>query len=154
MPEPMKSVELDTICPHCGYYADKQAGVNRTVIPKPHDVAICINCGKIAKFTDNLQLIAFDLHTLPFKLQEELAILKTAWRRFEQAKKEQVVIKLKMKQLLTLAQDLKGAKSFLQSTQKYEHDASHRYSIDMARTSWITLLELIEGLEFYAVAPE
>jgi len=43
-------------CPNCGYVSDMAAAIDENVKPSPNDISICINCGHLSAFTEDLKL--------------------------------------------------------------------------------------------------
>lgn len=50
------SPELETVCPHCGYYQDTHAGATPEAKPSPGDASICWRCGKFSVYGDDMWL--------------------------------------------------------------------------------------------------
>lgn len=76
----MKSIELETTCPYCGYVAELQAPMGSQQLPKLGDISFCINCGNVSKYDELSRLEKTDLCSLDSKDQEAIAKIKTVWR--------------------------------------------------------------------------
>jgi hypothetical protein len=59
----MRTYQQRNLCPACGYFHDSASTVARDRgKPKPGDLSVCLNCGALAAFTDDLRL---KLTTMP-----------------------------------------------------------------------------------------
>lgn len=45
-----------TECPCCGYKMDSVSGANTNSRPQPGDATVCIDCGAICKFDENMAM--------------------------------------------------------------------------------------------------
>lgn len=45
-------VNENATCPHCGHRLDLATGIDHTLMPRPGDVSICIECASILIFDD------------------------------------------------------------------------------------------------------
>ena len=43
-----------TICPTCGYFANAVSSIIRHAQPKPGDVSVCLSCGELNVFLDDM----------------------------------------------------------------------------------------------------
>lgn len=50
------TTELKQTCPACGYPMDCATGIGHQRSPSPGDVTVCISCGDISLFNDDLSL--------------------------------------------------------------------------------------------------
>jgi len=72
-------------CPDCGYVMDAATAVSRKdATPKPGDASLCLKCGALLRFADDLTLIRGDFDGLSAEqvmlvLKGRRAILKLKW---------------------------------------------------------------------------
>lgn len=80
----MKSMELDTICPHCKYVMDHVSSTpfNPRAKPKVGDITMCIRCGEWAVFKEDLQLREpTDDEHIAFNKDARLMQARWAWNK-------------------------------------------------------------------------
>lgn len=62
-------------CPCCGYKLSAATPVEGTHNPRPGDVSVCLNCGHMLQFTDNLSVKSVtedEFITFPLETQSVL----------------------------------------------------------------------------------
>ncbi len=63
-------------CPECGYVMDCATGAYEdSVTPNPHDLSLCLNCGEMLEFSDDMEMIKLHpviLDSLPQETQYQL----------------------------------------------------------------------------------
>jgi len=65
----------ETKCSTCGEPVSAATNIANEAAPKPHDWSLCINCGALAKFTDELKLrvpTAAEIGELPSDQRAEI----------------------------------------------------------------------------------
>jgi DNA-directed RNA polymerase subunit RPC12/RpoP len=50
-------ITRDNECPHCGYKVDRATRLADARVPRPGDIAICMNCGEFNQFGEQLELV-------------------------------------------------------------------------------------------------
>ena len=45
-----------TYCPRCAYYVDRAASIGSTAVPEPGDFSLCLNCGALNRFKQDMLL--------------------------------------------------------------------------------------------------
>ena len=46
-------------CPHCGKMLDSATNMEDDTLPKPKDLSVCIGCGGLNYYSDDMALVAF-----------------------------------------------------------------------------------------------
>jgi transcription initiation factor IIE alpha subunit len=81
-----------SLCPYCGHAMDAATDVEADARPSPGDIGVCIECGGVLAYTDDLTLRAAsqeEIETLDPKTRELLARMQAAQRmRRPRARKE------------------------------------------------------------------
>lgn len=65
-----------SFCPFCFHALDRVSNVYGDDPPVPGDFTICINCGSVLSFDDNMQLNARSLTESPIQIRAKLAQIK------------------------------------------------------------------------------
>lgn len=67
----------DDFCPTCNYKIEvATTAVGEHVVPNPHDVSICLNCGEWLEYSDDMALIILTEKTRKELDKEQLVILR------------------------------------------------------------------------------
>jgi ribosomal protein S27AE len=74
------TLNLDNICPHCGYSTDAVDSVKGTLnIPKDNDWSFCIKCGNWSVFAPRGLRFPTDAETIEILNNPECAQMEQAW---------------------------------------------------------------------------
>ncbi len=77
----MRTTRLPTAsCPRCGYEMDSASGVNHNRKPKPGDFSLCLRCGQVLRFDDELVPVLALERELEELEPEQRALIRRAQR--------------------------------------------------------------------------
>lgn len=81
-------------CPICEYELENTTGIgseNKDAIPNPGDICVCLSCGGVLRFNDNIELTTAtedELIRLPFKVLVQLLVASDHIRNEKPLKNE------------------------------------------------------------------
>jgi hypothetical protein len=65
-----------SFCPHCFHVMDAATNVYGDSPPASGDFTVCIDCGSVLSFDENMQLMASSLAASPIEIRSKLAGIK------------------------------------------------------------------------------
>jgi hypothetical protein len=71
-------------CPSCGTQCDAASTTNESTQPVPGDISICVRCGELLKFGDDMRLMRLT-HEERIEVEADpyVARVQAAWQRMQ-----------------------------------------------------------------------
>lgn len=87
----MSRLENESICPKCGKVLDAATSIEEGAIPSPGDITICMYCGELLRFDENLishKLSDEEFESLDEEFQAQLLDVQEQIRVFSLLRKD------------------------------------------------------------------